>query len=68
MTSAIAATPIADTLSEALRAKPLRMLLLALLSVWLVAAALTGPADAAGCGGTPLTVAGISLPELPDAA
>jgi hypothetical protein len=33
MTSAIAATPIADTLSEALRAKPLRMLLLALLSV-----------------------------------
>jgi len=68
MTSAIAVTPTAGALSGVLRVKPLATLLLALLTVWLVSAAFSGPAGAADCGGTPLTVAEISLPELPDAA
>lgn len=68
MIAATAVIPASGALSGVLRLKPLATLLMAFLAAWLVAAAFSRPADAAGCGGTPLSVAGMSLPQLPDTA
>ena len=73
MTIAIAAapavnTPTGGTLAAALTGKPLKILALFGAGALLVLAAAPEGAGAAGCAGTPLTVAEAALPALAGAA